>query len=232
MFVAAEPIWSAATQVTTGVTLAAFAIAAAAWLYRTYLLRKERMIISALPKDRARLVQNALEIFDVPTEGLDNDQKYKLVLEQIGARERRFNTTAKLVSFITLLLVLVSLYSIYTKAGETRPRLVPPTVKKAIRGDFASFNTSDAKEPQNAHYWTSDSLGVWKEVFPNGQINYFIPTSSAIVNGCKGVITEHESDGTLEVFVPNKGCNHLWLQMRRKGDAWVFVAKMNDIVEN
>lgn len=93
-------IWSASTQVTTGVALVAFVIAVAAWVYRLRLIRKERLIRSASEGDRARLVESALEFFRIDTAGLTKEQKYQLALKQIHARERRFRVAAMVIAFV------------------------------------------------------------------------------------------------------------------------------------
>jgi hypothetical protein len=107
-------MWSVVPHITTGIALAAFIAAVAAWTYRAILKRKERLIRTAPESERAALVESSLEFFRVDTSGLTKTQKYDLALEQIRARERRFLTAAKVISFIATLfaLAVVSIYTI------------------------------------------------------------------------------------------------------------------------
>jgi len=105
-------VWSVVPQITSGIALLAFGLAIAAWVYRTRLIQRERIIRSAAETDRGRLVESALEFFHVSTEGLTREQKYHLALEQVHARERRFLGVASLISLAAILLAAVSGFAI------------------------------------------------------------------------------------------------------------------------
>jgi hypothetical protein len=111
-------MWEAITYVTSGVTLAAFLAASAAWVYRNKLLQQERLIRTALESDRAALVSRALEFFAINTEKLTREQQFELALKQIHARASRFRITAIVVTIIALLAVSVALLAIYLRHKE------------------------------------------------------------------------------------------------------------------
>jgi|HubBroStandDraft_6_1064221.scaffolds.fasta_scaffold26823_3 hypothetical protein len=105
-------MWNAIGYVTTGLTLLAFAIAVGAWLYRSRLVEREKSLRALPEADRAKALQADISFFLVDTEHLTREQKVALAMEQIQARERRFNTLTKVVAFIAVLLAGVSAYAI------------------------------------------------------------------------------------------------------------------------
>ena len=60
----------------------------------------------------AKLVDSALEFFQVDTAGLTNAEKVKIAMKQIQAREKRFQTRAIIVALIAVLLSGVTVYAI------------------------------------------------------------------------------------------------------------------------
>src|SRR5688572_20348233 len=101
--------WEFIKYVSSGITLIAFLGALAAWLIKFAILRKERMIKSATSKEKAKLVESALEFFKVDTRALTREQKYNLALQQIHQRARRFRTIAIVVVVVAGLAAAVSL---------------------------------------------------------------------------------------------------------------------------
>src|SRR6266700_5775119 len=106
-------MWEAIAYVTSGVTLAAFLAASAAWLYRNKIVQQERLIRTAPESDRAALVDRALEFFKVNTEKLTREQQFELAVKQIHARASRFRISAIVVTVIALLAATVVLFAIY-----------------------------------------------------------------------------------------------------------------------
>jgi hypothetical protein len=106
-------MWDAITYVTSGVTLAAFLAAVAAWVYRNKLLEQERLIRAAPETERAGLVARTLEFFDVDPAKLTRDQQFQLALTQIHQRASRFRITAIVVMMIALLAAGVAVAAIY-----------------------------------------------------------------------------------------------------------------------
>ncbi len=105
-------MWESIQYVTSGLTLAAFIAAAIAWVSKSKIEERERLINSADSDKRADLVKSALEFFDVDIAGLTKDDRYKVVIAQIHARSRRNGTVAIVVCFLALLLAGVSVYAI------------------------------------------------------------------------------------------------------------------------
>lgn len=105
-------MWEAIAYVSSGVTLIAFIAATVAWVYKAKSEERERLIRTAKPEQRADLVRNALEFFHVESSGLTKEQQYKLALEQIHARARRFKVTAVVVCFLAVVAAVVTVYAI------------------------------------------------------------------------------------------------------------------------
>lgn len=105
-------MWEAISYVSSGLTLVAFIVAVAAWLYKSQSEVRGQLIREAAENRRAELVQNALEIFHVETSGLTKEQQSRIALEQIAARTKRFRTVAIVVCFLALVAGGVSVFAI------------------------------------------------------------------------------------------------------------------------
>jgi hypothetical protein len=105
-------VWEAIGYVSSGVSLVAFVVAVAAWLYKSQSESKERLIQQAAEADRAELVKHTLEFFHVETKGLTKQQQAEVALEQIRARTERFRIVAIVVCFLSVVAGGVSVYAI------------------------------------------------------------------------------------------------------------------------
>ena len=75
--------WEAIQYVTSGLTLVAFVAAVVAWIGKSAIRRQENLIKSAKLEDRGRLVEMALEGFQVSTSDLTGDQKFQLLMKYL-----------------------------------------------------------------------------------------------------------------------------------------------------
>jgi hypothetical protein len=105
-------MWEAIKYVSSGLTLVAFILAAAAWTYKGTSERTLSLIETAKEVDRSQLIRSALEVVDVDTAGLSNAQRYELTIALIRARAERFRITAAVVCVLALILAAVSVYAI------------------------------------------------------------------------------------------------------------------------
>src|ERR1022692_740143 len=112
--------WDAIKYVGLGLTLAAFVVAAIAWLLKSKSEEKERLIDLAKDDERAGLVRDALEFFSVDTAGLTKAQQYQLALEQIRARAQRFKIIAIVVCIIAALGAGIAAYAIVHSIPSTK----------------------------------------------------------------------------------------------------------------
>ncbi len=106
-------MWETIKYIGSGITLAAFIIAVAAWIYRLKILERGRLIQLAPENDRRELVEQTLEFFDIDTGGLTREQKYDLVLQQIRAKATRFKITATVIVIIAFLTAGITFFAIY-----------------------------------------------------------------------------------------------------------------------
>jgi hypothetical protein len=111
-------MWQAIGLVSSGITLVAFIVAAAAWVFRQHAVREERLIRTAAEADRAKLVTAALEFFNVDTQKLTKDQRYEIAIEQIRARARRFLIACVVVVVVAFLAVGVATFAIMRHSGN------------------------------------------------------------------------------------------------------------------
>jgi len=104
--------WDAIKYVGSGLTLAAFIVAAIAWVLKSRSEERAKLIDLAKEDERADLVRDALEFFRVDTAGLTQAQQYRLALEQIRQRAQRFKIIAMVVCVVALLGTVVAVYAI------------------------------------------------------------------------------------------------------------------------
>jgi HEAT repeat protein len=104
--------WEAIKYVGSGLTLAAFIVAAIAWILKSKSEERERLIDLAKEDERAELVRDALEFFRVDTAGLTKAQQYQLALEQIRGRSQRFKIVAVVVCIVAVLGTAIAIYAL------------------------------------------------------------------------------------------------------------------------
>jgi hypothetical protein len=121
-------MWTAIQYVGSGLTLVAFLVAVAAWLYKSYLnLLKKEDLIKSVPEDqRAELVERTLVLFKIDTHKLTREQQYNLALEQIRERARRFLVTAVVIVVIALIAAVLTVFAI-TKVNPPQAPTPTPT---------------------------------------------------------------------------------------------------------
>jgi hypothetical protein len=122
-------MWSAIRDVSTGLTLIAFCIAAVVVFLRYRLRSHERQLMSAPEETRAGLIQALSDRFIVPSLAIDpsdlsEKQKYNILLEQIRHRSRRFYVVAILVLVLGVLLGIVTLFAINMTTQARSPSQV------------------------------------------------------------------------------------------------------------
>lgn len=69
--------------------------------------------------------------------------------------------------------------------------------------------------------WRLDRLDRWHERDPVGRdARLFDVTSRLVVDGCRGSATHESAQPRFEFFVPDMGCHHMALMIRRNGGPW------------
>lgn len=187
-------MWNAIGYVTTGLTLLAFAIAVGAWIYRSSLAERERTLQNLPEADRAKALQAEISFFPIDTQHLTRGQKVALAMEQIKARERRFNTIAKVVAFVAVLLAGVSVYAISRpsssnsktdpeKHSDTSPD--KPSKKDTVAYEVRASATgtrikvSATTEPFSK---SAASTNVGCEEGKSTEVSYDIPKGAVVVS--------------------------------------------------
>jgi hypothetical protein len=151
-------VWESVAYVAGGVTLAAFMIAAAVTAFRSALLQKERLIRQAPERDRAKLVQEALDSLRVTTAGLSTTERYKLVLRKFDERARRDRTRAIVIVIIACLAATVAIVAIIRdtsidKKADANPSQTPtPNQNSSL---VANANVASSSPPKTEPTSTS-----------------------------------------------------------------------------
>jgi len=120
-------VWQLVTQISSGLALSGFIVAAGVTVYRYGISRSERLIKAARATERAKLVERALEFHNIDTSLLTRKQQYELAIEQTRARARRFNIAAVVITAISCLVAGVAMYAIRQDAPRGGLLAMPST---------------------------------------------------------------------------------------------------------
>lgn len=118
-------MWTAIKYVTSGITLVAFICAVAAWLYKSYLHRRERLINSVPEAKRAKLVEQTFNPFKIDTTNLSRQHRYELALMQLKEQTKKYQLTAVVILIIAGLVTLL-VFAVIPRTGPL-PTVPTPT---------------------------------------------------------------------------------------------------------
>jgi hypothetical protein len=74
----------------------------------------------------------------------------------------------------------------------------------------------------------SRSGDTWTERYVDGRTHEFRLVGRSSVGNCSGFIAQKVEDGS-QVFIPDKGCEGMWLRYRYQTKNWGFLGQMKDI---
>ena len=142
-------MWDVIPYVTAPVTLAAFVAAVGAWAFWNSLGKTERLIKTALPDKRDKLVDKALESFNIDPKDLSKPAREALALEQLHARSRQYLIAAVVVTLIALMASIVLIVAIVNASDSTRAKLrriehVEAQLVSLLRGVENAAGAADA----------------------------------------------------------------------------------------
>jgi hypothetical protein len=143
-------MWSAISYITSGLALVAFLAAVTAWVYKSKTEERERLIRSANEGERGELVKHALEFFNINAANLTKEQQFRLALEQIQARGRRFMISAAVVCLLAVVAVGITAYAIaqHGRSSESDSVSRSSGVDPALVGSWESVGKLQAMDVQ------------------------------------------------------------------------------------
>lgn len=95
--------WAAIKYVSSVVTLCAFVAAAIVVALKNRADSQVKQIETASKSDRPKVINDLNEFFPVATEGLDEDSKKEVILQQIKERSRRYLVNAIVIVLFGLM---------------------------------------------------------------------------------------------------------------------------------
>jgi hypothetical protein len=124
-------MWQAIAYVGSGVTLAAFFAAVAAWVFRQRIIQVEHLIRTAPEESRGPLVERALEVVGIDASKLTRQQRFDIAMAQIHNRAVRYRTTAWVISILAILAASVVAFAIWrgSRADEVLEQIKQTTAK-------------------------------------------------------------------------------------------------------
>jgi hypothetical protein len=143
-------MWSAISYITSGLALVAVLAAVIAWSYKAKTEERERLIRSAKESERRELVKNALEFFNIDAANLTKEQQFRLALEQIHARGRRFTISAAVICLLAVVAVCITAYAIAQHGRSSESAAVGQSigVDPALVGSWESVGKSESTDVQ------------------------------------------------------------------------------------
>lgn len=79
-------------------------------------------------------------------------------------------------------------------------------------------------------YWTQVKDGVWIETYPDGKLfSPFREIGRSTYDSCKGIVVQRQDATALKIFIPDKGCEKMWLWAQAGGSGWGFLGQMNGV---
>jgi hypothetical protein len=163
-------MWRAIGLISSGLTLAAFIVAVAAWVYKVRLDHRERVLKSTPKELRGDAALEVLDASRINLNTLTRDQRYDLAIRQLADKAARFRTTALIVSLLAFLGVGLAVYAI-GRAPAPQVSDAPPQTPADARLASAIVGTwqSRAKLPSGTGWGVED---LQYSLARNGQIQW------------------------------------------------------------
>jgi hypothetical protein len=159
-------MWNTVSLVSTGFSLAAFIAAVIAWILKSKFAERERLIRSAPDSQRPELVRDALEFFRINSEKLTKDQQFRLALEQVHARSRRYTATLVMVCILAFVAGAIAIMAVSTKsfAGQDRDpkscRLPEFGVERYLKSDTVGQSSGWQGGGRSQRDWCNDLISL------------------------------------------------------------------------
>jgi hypothetical protein len=185
-------IWGAISYVSSGFTLCAFIVAAAAWYLKNRDREARLRIEAAPPEKRPELIEKTLaEVFHVDTNGLTRLQQYEIVRRQIDARIERFRIVAAVVVVLGILGTGLSALAIYRTRGlpkaDDKDTLHPtlsaaPSTAGAATGSIAAPHADQSRDEDRSHP-TGAIKRADKNAVSDSSLGYWVGTWTSVMTG-------------------------------------------------
>lgn len=140
--------WQAITYVSSGFTLVAFIVATAAWVLKNKSDEKRNLIESAPDINKSELVDKALDLVHVNTDGLSQEKRYNLAMELIKRRAERFRIVAIVVCILAMSGMSFAFYS-NSKIEDSDETTITPEPESANdneKNDQGAFTPQSSEE--------------------------------------------------------------------------------------
>jgi hypothetical protein len=170
--------WDAIKYVGSGLTLVAFIVAVIAWVLKSKSEERAKLIDLAKEDERADLVRNALEFFQVDTAGLTKAQQYQLALEQIRGRAQRFKILALVICFVAVIGAVLAVYAI-KRSADRAVESADPKSPEVVRTNTPSARVGTLTNAARLQLQASDYAGAWKTI---GEAVTLAPDSREVRN--------------------------------------------------
>jgi hypothetical protein len=118
------------------------------------------------------------------------------------------------------------------------PTRVPPpppqygkggTVSYVPKGQIERFDFEFHGTPEpGKREWQRADANNWFEYYPSGNRSTYRVAGRIQVDGCIGDRLIHPADN-FEVFLPDRGCDHMSVKFRDRAGQWVFLGEMMNI---
>jgi carboxypeptidase family protein len=152
-------MWNSIASVSSSLTLVAFIVAAAVFLYRRKFIQTEKLIRAAPESERPKLIEKVIGDINIDTDGLTKDHRYQLALKQLQAHSRRFQITATVIVVVALLIAVLAAYAVSRSQTHQIESGSPQTTSSSpTPSSSASISVSPSILPARIRPWTRHTL--------------------------------------------------------------------------
>lgn len=229
-------MWTAIKYVGSGLTLVAFLCALAAWLYKSRLLERERLIKSVPEEKRAELVERTLVLFKVDPSHLTREHQYDLALTQIREHARRFQVTAVVIVIIAIIIGALTLVSMLKSSPPPVPSPSPtPTPAPASKSLTGKIERVEIVPGQGGNVQVLINLAIMNAGAPTSVYQYNIHISHVSLPSIefdgppeeiKGAFTVPQAGGKRITIQPQDSIVSKTIQAIRSGqrvEGWLYL---------
>lgn len=129
-------------------------------------------------------------------------------------------------------IIIQALDKVFISLESIREAVVNPTVTRddvSVSDTPASFYIMYRFDPPGRRDWAHVRHDRWTERFPDGKTSEYRLTGRSIVDECTGLVLYSVKNNGFEVFIPDKGCEPMYLKFRWDNAPWTPFGIMFDV---
>ncbi|MRS14325.1 M48 family metalloprotease [Enterobacteriaceae bacterium RIT691] len=155
---------------------------------------------------------------------------YKILHPVVSYLYTEKNNTSKPV-FIFAIVGFLSVLFFFFNSGYNLYKVTKPVQPLVLYKPTSGFQFNYPYGPDKGiRTWKKAEKGVWWEIYPDAKSkNQFMELGKGSIQGCSGVFVTQHPNPLFRIFIPDSGCQHMWLWMQSGNGQWSFLGKMERV---